>query len=138
MSMTIGECFKISIFGESHGPAIGAVIDGVPAGTEISLENIMLHMRRRAPGRPGTTPRAETDIPEFLSGIFNGRATGAPICLIIRNQNTRSGDYEQLKALMRPGHADYPAYIKYKGFNDYRGAGIFQDGSLRLLLPPAA
>ena len=70
------------------------VIDGVPAGTEISLENIMLHMRRRAPGRPGTTPRAETDIPEFLSGIFNGRATGAPICLIIRNQNTRSGDYE--------------------------------------------
>jgi len=72
MSMTIGEYFKISIFGESHGPAIGAVIDGVPAGTEISLENIMLHMRRRAPGRPGTTPRAETDIPEFLSGIFNG------------------------------------------------------------------
>lgn len=135
MSMTIGECFKISIFGESHGSAIGAVIDGVPAGTEISLENIMLHMRRRAPGRPGTTPRAETDIPEFLSGIFNGRATGAPICLIIRNQNTRSGDYEQLKALMRPGHADYPAYIKYKGFNDYRGGGHF---SGRLTAPITA
>ncbi len=82
-------------------------------------------MRRRA-GRPGTTPAPRRISLNFFQGIFNGRATGAPICLIIRNQNTRSGDYEQLKALMRPGHADYPAYIKYKGFNDYRGRAFFR------------
>lgn len=125
MSMTIGELFKISIFGESHGAAIGCVIEGVPAGKEIPMDYITLHMKRRAPGQKGTTPRRESDAPEFLSGVFNGRATGAPICLIIRNQNTRSGDYEQLKDLMRPGHADYPAHVKYKGFNDYRGGGHF-------------
>lgn len=125
MSMNIGKLFKLSVFGESHGPAIGGVIDGVPAGTEISAERIIIHMKRRAPGRRGTTPRQEADIPEFLSGVYNGRATGAPICFIIRNQNTRSSDYEQLKELMRPGHSDYPAFIKYNGFNDYRGGGHF-------------
>lgn len=125
MSMTIGERFKVTIFGESHGAAIGAVAEGVPAGEEIPFEYIMLHMKRRAPGQKGTTPRQERDEPEFLSGVFNGRATGAPICFVIRNENTRSGDYAELKNLMRPGHADYPAYVKYKGFNDYRGGGHF-------------
>ncbi len=126
MSSIWGEKVKISIFGESHGKAIGVVLDGLPAGEEIDLEEIALQMSRRAPGRDlSSTPRKESDQQEILSGFLDGRTTGAPLCAIIQNTNTRSGDYESLKVIPRPGHSDYPAYLRYKGYNDVRGGGHF-------------
>ncbi len=126
MSGMWGSKIKISIFGESHGNAIGINIDGLPSGLELNLEDIAYEMRRRAPGKsPLSTARSEDDIPEILSGYFNGITTGTPLCAIIRNTNTRSKDYSLLKDVMRPGHADYSGNIRYKGFNDYRGGGHF-------------
>lgn len=117
-----GEKVKISIFGESHGPAIGCVVDGLPAGHAIDEPEIARQMARRAPGSSAlSTPRKEADKPEILSGIFEGRTTGAPICAIIPNTNTRSGDYAP--HLPRPGHADLTTFIKYGGHADYRGGG---------------
>ncbi|MCC0629373.1 MULTISPECIES: chorismate synthase [unclassified Clostridioides] len=126
MSGIWGNNLKISIFGESHGNAIGINIDGLPSGIELDLEKIDKEMKRRAPGKNSiSTSRNESDIPEILSGYFNGRTTGTPLCAIIRNSDTRSKDYGELKNLMRPGHADFTGHVRYSGFNDYRGGGHF-------------
>ena len=110
----------------SHGPAVGVVIDGLPAGEPIDRDALLAQMARRAPGRDkSSTPRKEADTPEFLSGMLNGRTTGAPLCIVIQNTNTRSGDYANLMQVPRPGHSDYPAYIHYHGCNDVRGGGHF-------------
>ena len=133
MRGTFGQHFKLSIFGESHGNSIGMVIDGVPAGTVIDEAAIAADMARRAPGNdPTATPRKEADQVKILSGVFEGRATGTPICGVIENTNTRSGDYAQLRTRMRPGHADYAGFVKYGGYNDPRGGGHF---SARLTAP---
>ena len=126
MSSTYGEMIRLSIFGESHGAAIGMTLDGVPAGLPVDLDKLQEFLNRRAPGQNNwSTPRKEADRPEFLSGILNGFTTGAPIAAIIRNTNTRSGDYENLKNCPRPGHADYTAQMKYGGFQDAAGGGHF-------------
>ena len=114
------------IFGESHGPAIGVVLEGVPAGLELDLERVSAEMARRAPGgSPLSTARKEADVPEILSGLFEGRTTGTPLCAVIANTDTRSRDYAKLKDLPRPGHGDYAGYVRYQGCNDYRGGGHF-------------
>ncbi len=133
---SFGTLFRLSIFGESHGPAIGVVIDGSPSGVEFSESDMEKDIARRKSGAKGTTPRVEADSPEILSGVFNGHTTGAPLTIIFRNSNTRSGDYESLKSHPRPGHADYTAMKKYKGFNDYRGGGHFS-GRLTLAVVAA-
>ena len=126
MSSTYGESLKLSIFGQSHGAAIGMILDGIPAGLPIDLEKLQSFLNRRAPGQADySTPRKESDQPEFLSGILNDYTTGAPIAAIIRNTNTRSGDYNNLKDCPRPGHADYTAQIKYGGYQDAAGGGHF-------------
>ncbi|MDO5298100.1 MAG: chorismate synthase [Clostridia bacterium] len=126
MRANFGQHFKLTIFGESHGPAIGIVIDGIPAGTPIDEEAVARQMARRAPGNdPTATARKEADRVKIVSGLFEGRTTGAPLCGMIENTNTRSGDYAQLRARMRPGHADYAGHVKYGGFNDPRGGGHF-------------
>ena len=132
---TFGRNFKVGIFGESHGEAIGVVIDGVKAGMPLSKEDFMGDILRRKSGAKGTTPRVESDEPEILSGIYEGHTTGAPIAIIFRNSNTRSSDYEALKDVPRPGHADFTASVKWNGFNDPRGGGHF---SGRLTLPLVA
>ncbi|MFK4784522.1 chorismate synthase [Fusobacterium sp. MFO224] len=126
MSSVFGDKIKLSIFGESHGLGIGVVIDGLPAGLEIDLEEVKKEMRRRAPGRNKmSTPRKEKDEVIIQSGIFEGKTTGTPICGLILNTNQSSKDYSYLKNVMRPSHADYPGKIKYEGYNDYRGGGSF-------------
>jgi chorismate synthase len=120
---TTGRFFRCTTFGESHGRAIGAVVDGCPAGIEFSEDDIMPLMERRRPGKsPLSTPRSETDQVEILSGVFEGVTTGTPVAMIIRNEDFRSGDYDELKDLFRPGHADYTYQRKY-GIRDYRGGG---------------
>ena len=117
---------KYVIFGESHGPAIGVTLTGVPAGLELDMDAIAREMARRAPGRSAlSTARREDDQPEILSGVFEGKTTGAPLCAVIANTDTRSQDYTRTKDLARPGHADYPARVRYQGYNDDRGGGHF-------------
>lgn len=107
-----GNNLHLSIFGESHGPAIGLVLDGLPAGEPIDEAALLLQMGRRAPGRDkSSTPRKEADIPKILSGLLNGITTGAPLCILIENTNTRSKDYGSLGRIPRPGHSDYAAYL---------------------------
>lgn len=126
MSSAIGEKIKLSVFGESHGEAIGCVIDGLPAGVRLDFDEIYKDMARRAPGKDLTsTPRLEKDIPKILSGVLDGFTTGAPLACVIENTNTKSGDYSNLMTVPRPSHSDYPAYVKYNGFNDIRGGGHF-------------
>ncbi len=126
MSSTFGETLKLSIFGQSHGPAIGMVLDGIPAGLPVDEAALRLFLKRRAPGQNAySTPRAEEDCPEFLGGIVDGHTCGAPIAAIIRNGNTRSSDYALLKECPRPGHADLAAERKYHGFQDVAGGGHF-------------
>lgn len=126
MSGVWGNNIKVSIFGESHGTGIGITIDGLPSGVDIDLDKVYEEMKRRAPGKsPLSTARNEKDMPEILSGFFEGKTTGTPLCGVIRNGDTRSKDYGKLKSLMRPGHADYTGKIRYAGFNDYRGGGHF-------------
>lgn len=126
MSSQIGEMIKVSIFGQSHSEAIGVVIDGLPAGEYVDMEKVQQFMERRAPGRNAhSTSRKEGDVPRVLSGIFNDRTIGAPLCAIIENTNTRSKDYDALKDVPRPSHADFTAEIKYNGFQDHRGGGHF-------------
>ena len=117
---------RYMIFGESHGPAIGVVLEGVPAGLTLDLDFIRAELARRAPGQNAmTTARKEKDEPEILSGVFEGKTTGTPLCAIIFNTDTRSKDYAKLKDLPRPGHADYAGFVRYHGCNDYRGGGHF-------------
>ncbi len=124
MSSIWGNNIKISIFGESHGTAIGAIIDGLPEGQKIDFNYINIQMKRRLPNRDDTTSnRQENDNYEFLSGIFNNTTTGAPICAIIKNQNASHKDYDEIKNVLRPGHADFTAKVRYKNFNDFRGGG---------------
>lgn len=126
MSSTYGEILKLSIFGQSHGPAIGMTLDGIPAGLPVDFEQLQAFLSRRAPGQDAfSTPRKEADQPEFLAGLVDGCTCGAPIAAMIHNTNTRSADYRQLKDCPRPGHADYPAQVKYKGFQDVAGGGHF-------------
>lgn len=126
MSSTVGNVLKLSIFGESHSPAIGCSLDGLPAGIPIDMDVLQAFLERRAPGRSKTaTERNEADRPEVLTGIHEGVTDGAPFAAIIRNSNTRSGDYEGLRSVPRPGHADYPARIKFGNWHDVAGGGHF-------------
>ena len=106
-----GRLFRVHIFGESHGESVGINIDGIPAGLPLSADDFLTDIERRKGGvQKGTTPRQETDLPIFKSGLFNGKTTGAPLTIIFENTNTRSGDYEKLRAVPRPGHADFVAH----------------------------
>lgn len=126
MSSTYGNKIKISIFGQSHSEAIGVTIDGLPAGISIDMEELQSFMNRRAPGQSKyTTPRKEADRPEFLSGLVGNMTCGAPLSAIIRNTNTRSGDYDNIRDIPRPGHADFTAHLKYGGYEDVSGGGHF-------------
>lgn len=126
MSSIWGNKLKLSIFGESHGNAIGVVIDGLPCGFTIDFEKVKKDMKRRAPGiNEFSTKRKEDDIPEILSGYFEDKTTGSPLCAIIKNNNARSKDYSKIKDIMRPSQVDYTAFARYKGFSDYRGSGHF-------------
>jgi chorismate synthase len=120
---SFGKMISITSFGESHGPGIGVVVDGVPPGLDFSLDSLAAELKRRAPGQvAGTTARKEADLPEVLSGVFEGKTLGTPIAVLIRNTNQRSGDYEKLKSDYRPGHADETTMKKY-GVRDHRGGG---------------
>lgn len=126
MASIFGKNVKISIFGQSHSAAIGVVIDGLPAGIELDQEKLQSFLDRRAPGQSRyTTARKEGDRPEFLSGLVDGTTCGAPLAAVIRNTNTRSSDYDNIRDVPRPGHADYTAHIKYGGFEDVSGGGHF-------------
>lgn len=117
---------KHIIFGESHGPAIGVVLERVPSGIVVDMDFIRAEMARRAPGKsPMSTARQEADEPHILSGVFEGKTTGTPLCAVIENTDTRSKDYAKLKDLPRPGHADYSGHVRHEGCNDYRGGGHF-------------
>jgi len=123
---SFGRNFRVSIVGESHGPAVGVIIDGVPSGLPLALEDFHIDIERRKGGtQKGTTPRKEDDLPLFQTGLFNGRASGAPLTILFENKNTRSGDYEKQRAVPRPGHADFVAHKKFGGFEDFRGGGHF-------------
>ena len=127
MSSTfIGQSLRLSIFGQSHSEAIGMTLDGLPAGIPVDLERLQSFLNRRAPGQNDwSTPRREEDRPEFLCGLRDGFTCGAPLTAVIRNTNTRPRDYSQLKITPRPGHADYTAELKYRGFQDHSGGGHF-------------
>ncbi|MBQ9940846.1 MAG: chorismate synthase [Clostridia bacterium] len=123
---TFGTALKVSIFGQSHSDAIGVTIEGIPPGFEIDTQKILDFCQRRAPGNSSvSTKRKEADIPRFISGIVDGKTCGAPICAIIENGDFRSRDYDKLKTVPRPSHADYPAFVKFEGYNDIRGGGQF-------------
>ena len=133
---SFGNIFKTTIFGESHGPCIGINIDGCPAGISLTEDDFVFDLERRKPGARGTTPRKEDDLPEIASGCFNEYTTGAPLTILFANRNVRSGDYDHLRNRPRPGHADFVAARRYKGFNDPRGGGHFS-GRLTLALVAA-
>ena len=126
MASVFGNVIHLSIFGQSHSPAIGCSLDGLPAGIELDLDALQRFLDRRAPGRSDTaTMRREADAPEFVAGVTDGRTDGAPLAAIIRNADTRSGDYAGLRRVPRPGHADFPARIKYRNMHDVAGGGHF-------------
>lgn len=133
---SFGRIFSVHIFGESHGECAGLTIDGCPAGLPLTAEDFVADIERRKPGVKGTTPRKEDDIPQIKSGLFNGKTTGAPITILFENKNTRSADYEKLRAVPRPGHADFVASKKFGGYEDYRGSGHFS-GRLTVCLVAA-
>lgn len=120
---SFGKLFRVELFGESHGTAIGVVIDGVPAGLPLTPQDFAHDLQRRAGGKKGGTPRVEPDSLEFLSGVVNNRTTGSPLSVIVRNTNTRSSDYSSTAHIPRPGHADYVSCLKHGGFADLRGGG---------------
>ena len=132
---SFGRKFRVSIFGESHGKQIGVVLDGVPAGLELSEEDLMKDILRRKSGARGTTPRIEADQPVIVSGVYEGHTTGAPLTILFSNTNTHSSDYSLFLDIPRPGHADFTAEIKYESCQDPRGGGHF---SGRLTLPIVA
>ncbi len=121
----IGTLLKVEIFGESHGPAAGVLLDGVPPGLGLATEDFSADLARRRSGAEGTTPRKELDEPEFLSGIYKNKATGSPLCILFRNGDTHSGDYALFGDVPRPGHADLTSRVRYGGFADPRGSGHF-------------
>ena len=126
MNNSFGKLFTITCFGESHGRSVGIIIDGCPAGLPVNEKDIQVEVDKRRPGiNVAATGRVEKDKVEILSGIFNGFTTGAPICLLVWNRDVDSSEYEKNRFLPRPGHADYPAFVKYGGFNDFRGGGRF-------------
>ena len=126
MSSEFGNLLKISVFGQSHGTAIGVVIDGLPAGEAVDLEELNAFLDRRRPGKNGlSTPRKETDIPTILSGLEDGKTCGAPLCAVIQNSDQHSSDYSELRDKPRPSHADYTAFVKWNGQADLRGGGHF-------------
>jgi len=126
MSSIWNNRISVSIFGESHGPAIGVIIDNLPPGEYIDSEELSRFMARRAPKKDGTTTsRSEKDMPQIISGMLHERTTGTPLCAFIQNTDTHSGDYSNISRLARPGHADYTGALRYKGFNDIRGGGHF-------------
>ena len=128
MSSSIGENLRLTLFGQSHSPAVGMTLEGIPAGSLISFEDLSRFLSRRAPGRNAwSTPRREADEPEFLSGIVGNRTCGTPLTAIIRNRDAHSSDYAALKDVPRPGHADYTAEIKYGGFQDVNTFRQFDD-----------
>ena len=122
---TFGNKFRVSIFGESHGPRIGVTVDGVLPGVPLSEKDFAEDLARRKAGALGTTPRLEADEPEIVSGVYEGKTTGAPLTILFKNENTRSEDYEQFRKHPRPGQADLTANLKFGGFNDPRGGGHF-------------
>ena len=132
---TFGRKFRVSIFGESHGELIGVVLDGVPAGLDLSEQDFEQDLLRRKSGAKGTTPRIEDDLPQIVSGVFEGHTTGAPLTIVFKNKNTKSSDYELFSAMPRPGHADLTAALKWDDCQDPRGSGHF---SGRLTLPVVA
>lgn len=125
MKSAVGQCIELSLFGESHGEAIGVVIQGLPSGILIDQAWMQKQMEKRKPKGKISTQRQEADIPEIVSGVFEGRTTGTPLCILIRNENMRSKDYSKMRNIPRPSHADYTAEIKYLGYQDYRGGGHF-------------
>ena len=125
MKNTIGNSLTVTLFGESHGKAIGAVLDGMPSGIKVDEEYIASQLTRRRPKDALSTPRQEKDEFSILSGVFEGRTTGTPICITIPNADTHSSDYGEMQYKMRPSHADYTANCRYNGFQDYRGGGHF-------------
>jgi len=126
MSNSIGVLFRITSFGESHGQSVGITIDGCPAGLRLNEDDIQKELDKRKPGTgAGGTPRLEQDRAEILSGIFNSHTTGAPLTMIVKNTNIDSTVYDNIRSTPRPGHADYTAFVKYGGYNDYRGGGRF-------------
>jgi chorismate synthase len=126
MNSSFGDLFRITLFGESHGICLGVVIDGCPSGLSLNELDIQVEVDKRKPVvQAGQTSRCEEDRVEILSGVFKGRTTGAPVCLLVWNKDTDSAEYEKLENRPRPGHADYTAFVKYGGFNDYRGGGRF-------------
>ncbi|MCK4854472.1 MAG: chorismate synthase [Bacteroidales bacterium] len=133
---SFGRIFRISILGESHGPAVGVVIDGCPAGIPLAPGDFEDDLGRRKSGAKGTTPRTEEDLPSLVSGLFNGLTTGAPLTVLFENRNVRSSDYSRMRDLPRPGHADFVASRKFGGFQDFRGGGHFS-GRLTLALVAA-
>lgn len=122
---TFGKIFRVSLFGESHGEAVGVVIDGCPPGIQLSADDFLKDLSRRKSGRKGTTPRSEDDLPEILSGIYNGYTTGSPVTVISRNRNTNPSDYDKFSTVPRPGHADFTSRLKFMGYSDPRGSGHF-------------
>jgi len=135
MSSRFGEILRVSIFGESHGEAVGVLVEGLPAGEEIDIGRLEAFMARRTPGGELSTARREPDIPHIVSGLLNGRTTGTPLCAVIENRDARPGDYSRLRDTPRPGHADYPALARYGAGADLRGGGHF---SGRLTAPLCA
>ena len=133
---TLGHKLRVTVFGQSHAPAIGCVVEGLPAGFIPDMDRLAAFLARRAPGRTAwSTPRQESDAPEILSGLVEGRTCGAPVCAVIRNGDQRSRDYEGLRRTPRPSHADYTAWVKYGESYDIRGGGQF---SGRLTAPCAS
>ena len=125
MSNSFGNLFRFTIFGQSHAPAIGVCMEGLPSGFEIDMEALSAFLARRAPGGRYATSRKEPDAPEFIAGLNEGKTCGAPVTAIIRNTNTRSSDYEYMRHIPRPGHADFTAMVKYGDSRDYSGGGQF-------------
>lgn len=133
---SFGRKFRVQVFGESHGKGLGLCIDGIPPGLELNEDDFLSDLKRRQAGAKGTTPRIEKDLPEIMTGIFNGKTTGAPLNIWFRNENVKSKDYAFVKNTPRPGHSDFVANKKNNGFNDFRGGGHFS-GRLTLNLVAA-
>lgn len=125
MKNVFGNQITVTLFGESHGPQIGAVVDGLAPGLEVDLDFMRKQLNLRKPHGKISTQRVETDEPHIVSGVFEGKTTGTPVCILFENNNTKSKDYSKTKDLMRPGHADFTAALKYHGYADYRGGGHF-------------